>query len=95
MLSVIAICLALSVVTAELGLSLALGAFLAGVILGSSEFHHQVVSEIEPFRDTLASMFFLSIGMMFDGAIVLEEPVLVALCVTVVVGGKAGIAFLA
>ncbi len=94
-LSVITVCLALSVITAELGLSLALGAFLAGVILGSSDFHHQAVSEVEPFRDTLASLFFLSIGMMFDGSTVVEQPLLVGVCLAVVVGGKAGIAYLA
>ncbi|MCA8942584.1 MAG: cation:proton antiporter, partial [Planctomycetes bacterium] len=94
-LSVIAICLALSVVTAELGLSLALGAFLAGVILGSSEFHHQAVSEVEPFRDTLASLFFLSIGMLFDSSVLLEEPVLISVCVVTAICGKAVLAFVA
>ena len=94
-LSVIAICLSLSVVTAELGLSLALGAFLAGVILGSSEFHHQAVSEVEPFRDTLASLFFLSIGMMFDVSVLLEAPVLITVSVLTVIAGKAVIARIA
>lgn len=94
-LSVIAICLSLSVVTAELGLSLALGAFLAGVILGSSDFHHQAVSEVEPFRDTLASLFFLSIGMLFDSSVLLEAPLLITVSVLTVIAGKAVIASLA
>lgn len=94
-LTVISICLALSAVTGMLGLSLALGAFLAGVVLGSSDYHHQAMSEVEPFRDTLASLFFLSIGMLFDGSIVLEEPVLVTTCFVLAIAGKAGIAWIA
>ncbi|MDI6767021.1 MAG: cation:proton antiporter [Bacteroidota bacterium] len=48
------------------GLSLALGAFIAGLVLSESEYSHQIFSEILPMRDTLASLFFISIGMLLD-----------------------------
>ncbi|MES1384061.1 cation:proton antiporter, partial [Vibrio cholerae] len=49
-----------------LGLSLAFGGFLAGMILGETEFRHQVESSIRPFRDVLLGLFFIAIGMRFD-----------------------------
>ncbi len=59
--------------TASVGLSLALGAFLAGLILSESEYAHHVFSEILPFRDTLSSLFFVSVGMLLDIGFVLEN----------------------
>ncbi|MFQ5777919.1 MAG: cation:proton antiporter [Terriglobia bacterium] len=50
----------------QLGLSLALGAFLAGLALSESEFAHQILSEILPFRDSFSSLFFISIGMLIN-----------------------------
>lgn len=52
--------------TSQLGLSLAFGAFLAGMMLGDTEFRHQVESSIRPFRDVLLGMFFIGIGMLID-----------------------------
>ncbi len=52
--------------TAWAGLSLALGAFLAGLGLSDSEYAHQTLAEVLPFRDTLASLFFISVGMLLD-----------------------------
>ncbi|MCO6411479.1 MAG: cation:proton antiporter [Thiogranum sp.] len=54
--------------TNSLGLSLAFGAFLAGMMLGETEFRHQVESSIRPFRDVLLGLFFVGIGMLFDPA---------------------------
>ncbi len=54
--------------TNSLGLSLAFGAFLAGMMLGETEFRHQVESSIRPFRDVLLGLFFVGIGMMIDPA---------------------------
>ena len=51
-------CLGLAAVTAHLGLSLALGAFLAGIMLADSDHHSQAASEVEPFRDAFAILFF-------------------------------------
>jgi CPA2 family monovalent cation:H+ antiporter-2 len=59
-------CLGMALLTSSLGLSLALGAFLAGIILSESEFSHQVVSDILPFRALFNSLFFISIGMLLD-----------------------------
>ncbi len=52
--------------TSSLGLSLAFGAFLAGMMLGETEFRHQVESTIRPFQDVLLGLFFIGIGMLFD-----------------------------
>ncbi len=94
-LTVITLCLAVSVSTAYLGLSLALGAFLAGLVVAGSDYHHQAVSEIEPFRDALSSLFFVSIGMLFDVQVILDHPVMVALALGAVVIGKVFVTFFA
>ncbi len=52
--------------TSQLGLSLALGAFVAGMMLGETEFRHQIEAEIRPFRDILLALFFITIGMLFN-----------------------------
>lgn len=65
-LSVLFVCLAAAWVTHAFGLSLAFGAFLAGMMLGETEFRHQVESSIRPFRDVLLGLFFVGIGMLVD-----------------------------
>jgi CPA2 family monovalent cation:H+ antiporter-2 len=65
-LGALALCLAMAWLTQSLGLSAALGAFLAGVLVSESEYSHQVVADIGPFRDVFASVFFVSIGMLVD-----------------------------
>jgi len=55
------------------GLSMALGAFLAGLLLSSSEFRHQLESDIEPFRGLFLGLFFISVGMLVDGKVVLAN----------------------
>ncbi len=65
-LTVLLIALLSAWVTNQLGLSLAFGAFLAGMMLGETEFRHQVESSIQPFRDVLLGLFFVGIGMRFD-----------------------------
>jgi len=57
----------------RVGLSMAMGAFLAGVLLAESNFRHQLEADIEPFRGILLGLFFLSVGMSLDLAIVLAE----------------------
>jgi CPA2 family monovalent cation:H+ antiporter-2 len=63
--------------TWELGLSLAMGAFLAGIMLAETEFQHHVEMEIRPFRDVLMGLFFISVGSQFDWTIILSEPIAV------------------
>lgn len=71
-------------VTQTLGLPLALGAFVAGLVISESEYSHQVVDEILPFRDVFNALFFVSVGMLLDASILLREPLLVlGLCVAV------------
>lgn len=82
-------CLGIAVVTAHLGLSLALGAFLAGMLLADSDHHSQAAAEVEPFRDAFASLFFVSIGMLFEWRAIAEEPVIVTASLFAVVVGKA------
>lgn len=65
-LAALAVCLALSWFTWSLGFSLALGAFIAGILVSETEFGHQVVADIVPLRDVFASLFFVSIGMLVD-----------------------------
>ena len=64
------ICLGMALLTSSLGLSLALGAFLAGLVISESEYSHQVVSDILPFKDVFNSLFFISIGMLLNTAAV-------------------------
>ncbi len=79
LLSVFLICLAVAWMTSSAGLSLALGAFLAGLVISESEYGHQALGNISPFRDVFTSFFFVSIGMLFDGGFLLEHPVLILL----------------
>ncbi len=65
-LAVLFISLAAGGATMSLGLSMAFGAFLAGVMLAETEFRHQIESAIRPFRDVLLGIFFVSVGMLFD-----------------------------
>lgn len=59
------------------GLSMALGAFLAGLILADSHYRHQIVADIQPFRGLLLGLFFMSVGMSVDFGILLDEPLLI------------------
>ncbi|HEX8565667.1 MAG TPA: cation:proton antiporter, partial [Pyrinomonadaceae bacterium] len=72
-ISVVLICLGTSWLTAQFGLSLALGAFIAGVIIADSEYSHQVVADILPFRDVFNSLFFISIGMLLSMSALMEN----------------------
>ncbi|MCX5858903.1 MAG: cation:proton antiporter [Proteobacteria bacterium] len=77
LLSVITLCLAVAWLTAQIGLSLALGAFLAGLIISESEFNHEALSNIIPFRDVFTSIFFISIGMLLDLGVLFQDPILI------------------
>jgi CPA2 family monovalent cation:H+ antiporter-2 len=77
LLAIIAICFSVAWLTSSAGLSLALGAFLAGLVLSESEYGYQALGSILPFRDVFTSLFFISIGMLFDGAYFLRHPLLV------------------
>lgn len=66
LLTTITICFAVAYITSEAGLSLAFGAFLAGLIISESDYNHQATSLILPFRELFTSFFFISVGMLLD-----------------------------
>ena len=80
-LSTVVICFAVASLTSSIGLSLALGAFMAGLIISESEYSHQATSNIIPFREVFTSFFFVSIGMLLDIQF-LWEHLAVALALT-------------
>jgi CPA2 family monovalent cation:H+ antiporter-2 len=88
-LTVLVVALGIAVGSAKLfGVSMALGAFLAGMVVGQSEFSLRAASEALPMRDAFAVLFFVSVGMLFQPAILLDAPLLVAATLAVVVIGK-------
>ncbi len=78
LLSVLAICLAVVWLTSRFGVSLALGAFLAGLIVSESESSHDALGHISPFRDVFTSFFFVSVGMLLDFHLLFQKPLLIA-----------------
>lgn len=78
LLSIILICFAVAWLTSSAGLSLALGAFLAGLIIAESEYSHQAMANVLPFVDTFTSIFFISIGMLLNMQSMVENLALVA-----------------
>ena len=88
-LNLLLITLGLAWMTEMAGLSLALGAFIAGMLISETEYKHQVETDIRPFHDVLLGLFFISIGMLLDWRLVLERWPLVLLLVTVPVLFKA------
>ncbi|NIC42828.1 monovalent cation:proton antiporter-2 (CPA2) family protein [Aquabacterium sp. A08] len=79
MLNLLLITLGLAWLTEHAGLSLALGAFVAGMLIAETEYKHQVETDIRPFHDVLLGLFFITIGMMLDWRLVLERWPLVLL----------------
>jgi CPA2 family monovalent cation:H+ antiporter-2 len=94
-LAVVALALGTAFAAYELfGVSLALGAFLAGVVVGESDIHHQVGAEVVPFRDFFSVLFFVSVGMLVDPAVVAANVGKVLALSLLVIVGKAVITLL-
>ncbi len=89
LLTVVLLCLGMSWVTSQFGLSLALGAFIAGMVLADSEYSHQVTTEVLPFRDVFNSLFFVSIGMLLSLTALANNMGTVAVLVLALIVGKA------
>lgn len=88
-LAVLAIALAIAAGSALVfGASMALGAFLAGMVVGQTEHSHQAAADALPMRDAFAVVFFLSVGMLFDPRLLLEKPLFVAAVLGVVLVAK-------
>jgi CPA2 family monovalent cation:H+ antiporter-2 len=88
LLLALTICLVVAAVTEFIGLSLALGAFLAGLLLGSSSFVHKLEKQTLPLRDAFVALFFVTIGMLIDPRTWLSSWYLVVLLVVLVIFGK-------
>jgi CPA2 family monovalent cation:H+ antiporter-2 len=82
-LNLLFITLGLAWLTELAGLSLALGAFIAGMLISETEFKHQVETDIRPFHDVLLGLFFISIGMLLDWRLVLERWSIVLLLLVI------------
>lgn len=74
--------------------SFALGAFFAGMVLNESELSHRAAHDTLPLRDAFAVLFFVSVGMLFDPMILVEQPLAVLGCLAIIVFGKSVAAFL-
>lgn len=70
LLTTVLLCFGAASASAQLGLSAALGAFFAGIMLANTDYHHQIAGEITPFRHVFVSIFFISIGLLFDARFV-------------------------
>ena len=94
LLSIIAICLFTAWITSLVGLSLGLGAFLAGLVISESEYGTAALGNMMPFRDIFMSFFFVSIGMLLDVRIVLAHPGLIGFLAVGIVCLKFGLVML-
>lgn len=83
-MTVLLICLSVAMLTNELGMSLAFGAFLGGLMISGSTYSHNAFGNLIPFKDTFTSFFFVSIGMLLDIPFVIDNIVLVLLTVLMV-----------
>lgn len=81
LLAVVATCAATAWATSHAGLSVALGAFLAGMVLADSDYAHRALVEVLPLRGVFTSIFFLSVGMLFEPRAIIDHPVAVPLLI--------------
>jgi CPA2 family monovalent cation:H+ antiporter-2 len=91
LLSTTTLALGVGYVTWSFGLSMALGAFLAGLVINESEYAHQALSDIVPLRDLFGMLFFVSVGMLLDPALVWQQLGALVFVVIAIVVGKAAI----
>lgn len=91
-LSIIVVGFGTAWLTSLAGLSLALGAFIAGLAISESEYSHQALGDIIPFRDAFMSLFFISVGMLLNVSIFINKPVVIALIVLSIILVKAIVA---
>jgi CPA2 family monovalent cation:H+ antiporter-2 len=77
LLAILGLCIGTAWLTSMVGLSLALGAFLGGMVVADTEYSHRAMGDILPLRDAFVSVFFVSLGMLFDVRVVVSHPLLV------------------
>jgi glutathione-regulated potassium-efflux system ancillary protein KefC/glutathione-regulated potassium-efflux system protein KefB len=85
--------LGMSLLMVEAGLSMSLGAFLAGVLLADSEYRHELEAAIGPFKSLLLGLFFMSVGMSVNVGLVLDQPLIIAALACALIGLKAALLF--
>lgn len=85
--------LAVGVFMHKLGISMALGAFVAGMLLADSEYRHEIEADIEPFKGLLLGLFFMAVGMSVNFGLVVDEPLRIAGLVVALVAVKAVVVF--
>ncbi|MFH1018229.1 MAG: cation:proton antiporter [Pseudomonadota bacterium] len=95
LLAVLGVVIGIAWLTSYLGLSLALGAFLAGVVLADSDFGNRAMADVLPLRSTFTSIFFISLGMIVNPRLVLSRPLELGLLVAAFILGKWLVASLA
>jgi len=92
-LFIVFICLGMAWLTSEAGLSLALGAFIAGLVISESEFSHQIIADILPLRDCFSGIFFISIGMLLNLDFLMHNVFSALLNLILIVGIKGVVIF--
>lgn len=92
LLSVLTICFSVAWITNSIGLSLSLGAFLAGLVISESEYSDEAVGNVLPFQEIFTSFFFVSMGMLLDVGFVIEQPLLILVIALAILLLKAFIA---
>jgi len=90
-LNVLLITLGLAFITETAGLSLALGAFIAGMLISETEYRYQVEDDIKPFRDVLLGLFFVTVGMQLDTGLVIAHWLWVAAALLILMALKVGV----
>ncbi len=93
LLTLVALCLGVALLTARLGLSIEIGAFVAGLMIAEIDYADQALAKVLPLRDTFASLFFVSIGMLIDPGVLVQNFDSIIGLVVLVMLGKALIIF--
>ncbi len=88
LVSVVAVGIGVGYAMHAVGLSFALGAFIAGIVLSESEFSHQALSDVVPLRDIFGLLFFVTVGMLFEPAFLMANYGQIALLIVVILFGK-------
>jgi CPA2 family monovalent cation:H+ antiporter-2 len=93
LLAIVGLCIAVAFVTDHFGISLAFGAFAAGVIISESDYAHQAIAEVIPLRDLFATLFFVSLGMLIDLQFLVDNLAIVSIAAVTIIVGKFAICF--
>jgi len=89
LLTILVLCLGIALLSYALGLSIALGAFLAGIMMSESTYAHQALHDVTPLRDVFSTIFFVSVGMLLDPMFIMQHWLSVLVFVILLIVGKA------